>query len=152
MGGDERAGYANSDRDGELPRRLAAGCVDVVNVRAEVDPLDPLHHQIEVAVLLDEVVDGRDVRTLEVGAHPRFLDEHVDVRGLLGQMRVHLLDRYGPAKAAGAVELRPPHRGHPPAARNFDQSIFVPDDFTGLVNVDTQNEPLVAAVPRSAAP
>ena len=70
---------ANPDGGDELPRRRLMGFLPVTDERAQVDAIDPLEDQEEMALLLDKVVDVGDVGALQRRADARLFGEHIDV-------------------------------------------------------------------------
>ena len=111
----------DTNRGDVLPGRRLFRQNVMANVAAQIDALDPFHHQVIVALFLDKIVHVGDVGARERRSHPSFLGKHGDVEFGLLQMVVHLLDRHGALEADRAVLDRPPDNRHAAFAGDFDQ-------------------------------
>ncbi len=114
------------DADGrrQMPGRVPAGADGGARPAAQIDALHPLHDQVVLPVLvLAEVVDGHDVRVVQVGADPRFLHEHLHERRIVGQGRLDPLDRHGPVEACRALRDAAPHGRHATVAGPLDKLV-----------------------------
>src|SRR5262249_29430325 len=75
-----------------------------------------------------------DVGVRELAAHPRLLDEHVDVileRAVLG---LDVLDSDGALKSGGATDDGLVDRGHPPFAGKRDQLVLAVDHLAAEIH------------------
>ena len=90
MHGFQRPGELGADRDRPL-RRQAPSSIEQL---PKVDPVDPLHHQVEAAVLVADVVDGDDVRVVHRGGQLRLAKEALAVFGLRGDLLADHLQRH----------------------------------------------------------
>jgi hypothetical protein len=92
---------------------------------AEIEALQQLHHQIEHALVLAEVMDDGHPAVLEGRRHPglaaKTLPQHPG-EGLvvLGSHRLEALDRDTPPQGLVAS---PPHLAHTPAPDDFEQPV-----------------------------
>ena len=61
-----------------------------------------LHHHVEIALGLDDVQDGDDVRLPDPRGEARLVEEHLPERGVGGEAREQALDRNDAREAARA--------------------------------------------------
>ena len=87
--GIECSGQLLADGDGALRRQAPGGVEDL----AQVGAVDPLHDQVEAAVLVADVIDGDDVGVVDGGRELRLAQEAFTVFGLGGDLVLDHLQR-----------------------------------------------------------
>ena len=102
------------DVGGDHRRDPLAAAGDRVEEAHQVDALDQLHRQVEVAVDLAEVEDLDDVGVVEAEGDLRLVDEHPRVLGLIGAVAADLLDHEALGEALTDGDRRRVDLGHAP--------------------------------------
>jgi hypothetical protein len=117
----ERAQHLDPDPGHQRPRRLLVHAREGPQPAPDIEPLDPLHHQEEGAVLVPiEVVDLDDVRVLQLADHPGLFHEHRDEVRLGLVLGQDLLDRHPSGEPSRTMGHTTPHRRHATLADGFE--------------------------------
>jgi hypothetical protein len=95
----ERVEQLAADQRDQRRRHAQAGAGAFVGDAAQVDALDQWHHPVRSPVVHADVDRRHQAAVLEPRRQPRLVEEHRDVRALLGQVRQQALDRDHAAKA-----------------------------------------------------
>src|SRR5262245_64526907 len=99
---------ARGVRRWERPAALHAAPGD----RGEVLAGDELHRDVVGVAFAAEVVNLDDVRMVELRAHPRFVEEHLDEGFLLREVAQDLLDDDEAIEPCETTLAREPNLGH----------------------------------------
>src|SRR5688572_4961433 len=91
--------------------------------RREVLSRDELHRDVVGVAFAAEVVDLDDVRMVELRAHPRFVEEHLDEGFLLREVAQDLLDDDEAIESGETSLARQPDLGHASGRELLDQGV-----------------------------
>ncbi len=92
--------------------------------------MDVLHREEVVALLDADVEDLRDVRVMELGREPRFVEEHVHELRVVDELRHDPLDDHELLEALDALGAREEQLRHP-AHRDLADELVPAERGTG---------------------
>ena len=123
-------------------------------------PLDVIHDEEIASLVFVDFQDGDDVRVADACSEARLVEEHVDERRLVGEVRMELLDRVETFEASGTSETSEVDGAHS-TARDPREDLVAPERLDlgsssgGRTHAITSNEhrcvgaPLAELVPIS---
>ncbi len=122
----ERVEHVARDQRREIGRQPDLCARTFAKQREHVEAVDILHRDVRGVGVVAELEHLHDVAVIERCRDPRFIDEHLDERSIVREVRQDLLDRDQLFEAEVALELGLEQLGHA-ADRQSIEDLVLPD-------------------------